>query len=142
MSKAKRHDPISEGMWMAVIVAGIIAWLYFRASPELPAAAGWWRIYNSSFVEWSPGYCPPTQTGAAVTLGVCLMIPLLFAGIRFSEWLYISSLRSQKRRAQRVSALVENRKPPVKGRAGNQRPEAGDIEKAHEVFRRDRRPRT
>ncbi|GAA5484013.1 hypothetical protein [Haloferula sargassicola] len=142
MSRAKRHDPINEGMWMAAIVAGIVAWLYFRASPELPAAAGWWRIYNGSFVEWLPGYCPPTRTGAAVTLGVGLMIPLLFAGIRFSEWLHISSLRSQKRRAQRVSALVENRKPPVQGRSTIDRPEAGEIQKAHGVFLRERRPKT
>ena len=142
MSAPRRHDSVSEGMWMAGIVAGITAWLFFRASPELPAVAGWWKLYTKTFVEWLPGYCKPTLGAASITLGACLFLPLMFAGIRFSEWLYITSLKSQKRRAQRIAALVDGRKPAVPDQpARREATKAGPIEGAHEVFRRQRRPR-
>jgi len=127
-------------MWMAAIFAGIIAWLCYRASPELPAVSAWWKFYNRTFVEWLPGYCKPTSAGAAITLGVCLFLPLLFAGIRFSEWLYITSLRSQKRRAQRIAALVDGRKQPSPAtRNKTTAAKPGSLESAYEVFRRHRR---
>lgn len=133
-SGAKRHDPINEGTWMAAITAGVVAWLYFKASPDNPAAAAWWRFYTDTFTEWFPGWCKPTRPASAVTLGVVLVVPLMFLGIRLSEWLHITSLRSQKRRAQRTVALVEGRKPPTPGKPD--RSEAGEIERAHAVFRR------
>lgn len=142
MSRPRRHDSVSEGMWMAGIVAGLIAWLFYRASPELPAVTEWWKLYTKTFVKWLPGYCAPTRQAAAITLGACLMIPLMFAGIRFSEWLYITSLKSQKRRAQRIAALVEGRKPPLSGKAARTNGvKAGSIEGAYEVFRRTKRNR-
>ena len=142
MSRPRRHDSVSEGMWMAAIVAGIIAWLLYRASPELPAVAVWWKLYTRTFVEWFPSYCKPTHAAAAITLGVCLMLPLMFAGIRFSEWLYITSLKSQKRRAQRIAALVDGRKPPVPGKAAKANAfKTESIEGAYEVFRRAKRNR-
>lgn len=142
MSAPRRHDSVGEGMWMAAIVAGIIAWLSYRAAAELPAVAAWWKLYNRTFVEWLPGYCKPTRGAAAVTLGACLFLPLLFAGIRVSEWLYITSLKSQKRRAQRIAALVDGRKPPVAAStARTNTVRAGSIEGAHEVFRRSKRKR-
>lgn len=142
MSRPTHHDSVSEGMWIAAIIAGIIAWLFHRASPGLPAVEGWWHLYNRTFVEWLPAYCKPTRGAAAITLGVCLFLPLFFAGIRVSEWLYITSLKSQKRRAQRVSALVDGRKLPVPGKTGTPNAvKAGSIEGAHEVFRRSKRNR-
>ena len=142
MSGTKRHDSVSEGMWMAAIVAGVISWLFYRASPQLPAVAAWWHLYTRTFMEWLPGYCKATHGAAAITLGACLFLPLLFMGIRVSEWLYITSLKSQKRRAQRISALVDGRKPPVAGKTATTNPvKAGSIEGAHEVFRRSKRKR-
>lgn len=139
MTRPKRHDSVSEGMWMAAIVAGVIAWLFHRASPALPAVAAWWDLYSRTFVEWLPGYCKPTHAGAAITLGACLFLPLMFGGIRLSEWLYISSLRSQKRRAQRIAALVDGRKPPVANKKAAAPARAGSIEDAHDVLRRHKR---
>lgn len=141
MSRPRRHDSVSEGMWMAAIVAGVIAWLFHRAPHGLPAVEGWWNLYHRTFVEWLPGHCKPTREAAAITLGVCFFLPLLFAGIRFSEWLYVTSLKSQKRRAQRLAALVDGRKPPVPGKSRRESPQPDSIEGAHEVFRRTKRSR-
>lgn len=139
MTRPRRHDSVSEGMWMAAIVASIIAWLYHRAPAGLPAIAAWWEFYLATFTKWLPGYCKPTPAAASITLGVCLFLPLTFAGIRFSEWLYISSLRSQKRRAQRIAALVDGRKPPIPRKISPTEAKAGSIEDAHAVLRRHRR---
>lgn len=142
MSRPTHHDSVSEGMWMAAIIAGLIAWLFHRASPGLSAVEGWWNLYNRTFVEWLPAYCKPTRGASAITLGVCAFLPLFFAGIRVSEWLYITSLKSQKRRAQRIAALVDGREPPVAGKTSKSKDaQNGSIETAHEVFRRQRRGR-